>query len=132
MNADIEAILKTAENNNPVLKNGSVREVFEEAAEKTGTEIEINGDKMIPMDREYFCQAVLCLLDNAAKYKTEDSKTVVKISPKDIVISNRTGKDKFTPGTGIAIAERILEHHKLKLKTELKDGVFEARISKNS
>ena len=132
MNADIEAILKTAENNNPVLKNGSVREVFEEAAEKTGAEIEINGDKVIPMDREYFCQAVLCLLDNAAKYKTEDSKTVVKISPKDIVISNRTGKDKFTPGTGIAIAERILEHHKLKLKTELKDGVFEARISKNT
>lgn len=132
MNADIEAILKTAENNNPVLKNGSVREVFEEAAEKTGAEIEINGDKVIPMDREYFCQAVLCLLDNAAKYKTDGSKTEVKISPKDIVISNRTGKDKFTPGTGIAIAERILEHHKLKLKTELKDGVFDARISKNS
>ena len=60
------------------------------------------------------------------------SKTEVKINPKDIVISNRTGKDKFTPGTGIAIAERILEHHKLKLKTELKDGVFEARISKIS
>ena len=132
MNTGIEAILKTAENSNPVLKKGSVREVFEEAAKKTGTETVINGDKVIPMDREYFCQAVFCLLDNATKYKTDDSKTEVKISPKDIVISNRTGKDKFTPGTGIAIAERILEHHGLKLKTELKDGVFEARISKNA
>ena len=132
MNTGIEAILKTAENSNPVLKKGSVREVFEEAAKKTGAETVINGDKVIPMDREYFCQAVFCLLDNATKYKTDDSKTEVKISPKDIVISNRTGKDKFTPGTGIAIAERILEHHGLKLKTELKDGVFEARISKNA
>ena len=132
MNTDIESILKSAENNNPVLKKGSVREVFDEAAKKAGAETVINGDKVIPMDREYFGQAVYCLLDNAVKYKTDGSKTEVKISPKDIVITNRTDKDKFTPGTGIAIAERILEHHKLKLKTELKDGVFVARISKNA
>ena len=132
MNTDIESILKSAENNNPVLKKGSVREVFDEAAKKAGAETVINGDKVIPMDREYFGQAVYCLLDNAVKYKTDGSKTEVKISPKDIVITNRTDKDKFTPGTGIAIAERILEHHKLKLKTELKDGVFVARINKNA
>ena len=39
-------------------------------------------------------------------------------------------RGQFTPGTGIAIAGRLFEQHKLKLTTDLKDGVFEARITK--
>ena len=86
--------------------------------------------ELTPMDREYFKHAVFCLIDNAAKYKTVDSDIDVKIGKKEITVTNKTELDKFTPGTGIAIAGRILEQHRLKLKTKLEDGVFEAKISK--
>ena len=130
MNNDIEAILKTADKINPVLVKGSVKEVFEQAAEKAGAKINLTGDTEIPMDREYFKHAAFCLIDNAAKYKTEDSDIDVKIGKKEITVTNKTELDKFTPGTGIAIAGRIIEQHKLKLKTKLEGGVFEAKISK--
>ena len=129
MNSSIEAILKTAEKNNLVLKKASVKDVFEQTASKSGIEIDISGDKEIPMDKEYFGQAVYCLIDNANKYKTTDSKVGVKIG-KDIVVTNKISKDSFTPGTGIAIAGRIIEQHKLKLKTKIENGIFEARITK--
>ena len=130
MNADIESILKTAEKNDLVFEKCSVRDVIVSEAEKAGADIEINGDNVIKMDREYFSRAVCCLIDNAVKYKTEGTKIGVKIGKKDIRITNKTGKDRFVPGTGIAIAERIIGQHGLMLKTGLKDGVFEAVIVK--
>ena len=130
MNKDIEAILKSADKTNIVLEKASVKEVFEQEAKKAGAEINIEGDTELPMDKEYFRHAVFCLVDNASKYKSEDSKIDVKIDKKAITVSNKTDADKFTPGTGIAIAGRILEQHKLELKTKLEEGVFEARISK--
>ena len=130
MNKDIEAILKSADKTNIVLEKASVKEVFEQQAEKAGAEINIEGDTELPMDKEYFRHAIFCLVDNASKYKSEDSKIDVKIDKKAITVTNKTDADKFTPGTGIGIAGRILEQHKLKLKTKLEEGVFEARISK--
>lgn len=130
MNKDIEAILKSADKTNIVLEKTSVKEVFEQQAKKAGAEINIEGDTELPMDKEYFKHAVFCLVDNANKYKTEDSKIDVKIGKKEITVTNKTELDKFTPGTGIAIAGRILEQHRLKLKTKLEDGVFEAKIGK--
>ena len=130
MNKDIEAILKSADKTNIVLEKASVKEVFEQQAKKAGAEINIEGDTELPMDKEYFKHAVFCLVDNASKYKSEDSKIDVKIDKKEILITNKTELDKFTPGTGIAIAGRILEQHKLKLRTKLEGGVFEAKISK--
>ncbi len=129
MNGSIEAILKTAEKNNLTLRKASVRDVFEQAASKSGIAIDISGDKDIPMDKEYLGQAVYCLIDNAGKYKSADSKIGVKIG-RDIVITNKTSKDNFTPGTGLVIAGRIIEQHKLKLRTKIEDGIFEARITK--
>ena len=82
------------------------------------------------MDKDYFSQALFCLIDNAEKYKTEGTKIDIKIDKNSIVISNKTGADKFTPGTGIAIAERIFEQHKLHLTTAIKGGIFEAKIAK--
>ena len=130
MNSDIEEILKTADKTSLVFSKTSVREIFEDAASKAGVSPEIRGDKELKIDRDYFMTAVFNLIDNAAKYKTKDSAIEVDIKPKAVVIRNRTAADKFTPGTGIAIAGRILEQHRLKLKTELKDGVFEAVITK--
>lgn len=130
MNRDIEMILKTADKTLPDLTKGSVKEVFEEVASMAGIDIRISGDKEIPMDKDYFKQAIFCLLDNASRYKSEGSKIEVKISSSEIVISNKTSADKFTPGTGLAIAGRIIEQHKLMLMTSLKDGVFESKIAK--
>jgi K+-sensing histidine kinase KdpD len=106
-----------------------LREIFEEAAEKTGTVLRIKGDRKTKLDRDYFRTAVFNLLDNAARYRTKDSEIEVNITPKAVVITNKTGADSFTPGYGIAIAGRIIEQHGQKLSTELKDGVFEARIT---
>ena len=114
----------------PVLSKGSVKAVFEEAAAMADAEIRISGDKEIPMDKDYFKQAVFCLLDNAARYKSEGSKIEVKISSSDITITNKTSADKFTPGTGLAIAGRIIEQHKMVLRTSVKGGIFEAKIAK--
>lgn len=130
MNKDIEAILKTAEKSDRRYIKDSVRTAIAEAAEKAGEKLVIKGDTDIRMDKEYFKTAIFCLIDNASKYKTSDSQIEVDITGKGFTIRNKTDAGKFTPGTGLAIAGRILEQHKLYLKTELKDGVFEARVSK--
>ena len=130
MNKDIEAILKTAEKTDRKFVKASVRTALAEAAEKAGAEVVIKGDTDIKMDREYFKTALFCLIDNASKYKTADSKIEADITGKGIKITNKTDAAKYTPGTGLAIAGRILEQHRLYLKTQLKDGVFEAMITK--
>ena len=130
MNKDIEAILKTAEKSDMKLTKTSVRSCIEEAAKKKGADLNITGDNEIKMDKDYFCQALYCLIDNADKYKSEGSQVDVKIDKKSIVIRNKTDAAKFTSGTGLAIAGRILEQHRLKLNTKLEDGVFEAIISR--
>ena len=130
MNKDIEAILKTAEKSDRKFVKASVRTALAEAAEKAGAEVVIKGDTDTKMDREYFKTALFCLIDNASKYKTADSKIEADITGKGIKITNKTDAAKYTPGTGLAIAGRILEQHRLYLKTQLKDGVFEAMITK--
>ncbi len=130
MNKDIEAILKTAEKSDRKFIKASVRTALAEAAEKAGAEVVIKGDTDTKMDREYFKTALFCLIDNASKYKTADSKIEADITGKGIKITNKTDAAKYTPGTGLAIAGRILEQHRLYLKTQLKDGVFEALITK--
>lgn len=130
MNKDIESILKTAERSDRKQSKESVRSCIGEVASKLGEDVQIKGDTQIKMDKEYFNTAIYCLLDNAAKYKSNDSKIEVDITCKAVTIRNKTDKDNFTPGTGIAIAGRILEQHKLLLDTNLKDGVFEARFGK--
>ena len=130
MNRDIEAILKTAEKSDRKFAKASVKACIEDVAAKLGADIDIKGDTEIKMDKDYFKTALSCLIDNANKYKAADSKIDVAITGKDFTITNKTDSGKFTPGTGLAIAGRILEQHKLYLETTLKDGVFEARISK--
>lgn len=130
MNKDIEAILRTVEKTDRKFAKESVRSCIGEVAAKLGEDVQIKGDAQIKMDKEYFKSALYCLLDNAVKYKSADSKIEVDITCKAVTIRNKTDKDNFTPGTGIAIAGRILEQHKLMLKTKLKDGVFEARFGK--
>jgi K+-sensing histidine kinase KdpD len=130
MNKDIEAILKTAEKTDRKFTKASVRTCLGEVAEKLGVDIQLKGDMQLKMDKDYFETALYCLLDNASKYKKSDSKIEVDITSKAVTIRNQTGKEKFTPGTGIAIAGRILEQHKLQLCTVLKDGVFEAKFGK--
>ena len=130
MNKDIEAILKTVEKTDRKFVKASVRTALAEAAEKAGAEVVIKGDTDTKMDREYFKTALFCLIDNASKYKTADSKIEADITGKGIKITNKTDAAKYTPGTGLAIAGRILEQHRLYLKTQLKDGVFEALITK--
>ena len=130
MNRDIEAILKTAEKSDRKFAKASVKACIEDVAAKLGADIDIKGDTEIKMDKDYFKTALSCLMDNANKYKAADSKIDVAINGKDFTITNKTDSGKFTPGTGLAIAGRILEQHKLYLETTLKDGVFEARISK--
>ena len=130
MNKDIEAILRTVEITDRKFAKESVRSCIGEVAAKLGEDVQIKGDAQIKMDKEYFKSALYCLLDNAVKYKSADSKIEVDITCKAVTIRNKTDKDNFTPGTGIAIAGRILEQHKLLLDTNLKDGVFEARFGK--
>ena len=130
MNKDIEAILKTAEKSDRKLTKSSVRDCVEEAAKRVGAELILNGDREIKMDKAYFSQALYCLIDNAYKYKSEGATIDVKIDKNDIVITNKTDAEKFTPGTGLAIAGRILEQHKLHLNTAVKAGIFEAKITR--
>lgn len=132
MNKDIEAILKTAERSDLKLSKVSVRSCVKEAAEKVGADLIISGDREIKMDKDYFSQALYCLIDNAYRYKVEGASIDVKIDKNDIVITNKTDSDKFTPGTGLALAGRILEQHKLVLDTKLSDGTFRARIGKKA
>lgn len=130
MNKDIEAILKTAEKSDMKLVKSSVRSCFDDAAKRAGAKIDITGDRELRMDKDYFCQALYCLVDNANRYKSEGSGIDVKIGKKEIVIRNKTDAGKFTSGTGLALAGRILEQHRLKLNTKLENGVFEAAITK--
>ena len=130
MNSDIETILKTAEKSDRKLSKCSVHECFNEVADKLGADVYIKGDTIIAMDKDYFKTALFCLIDNANKYKKADSKIEVQITSKLITVTNKTDLNNFTPGTGISIAGRILEQHKLHLKTAVKDGVFEAKIGK--
>lgn len=130
MNKDIEAILKTAEKSDRNFTKESVRTCIDEVAAKLGTDFFVKGDMKINMDKEYFKTALFCLLDNADKYKEADSKIEVDITSKAVTIKNKTAADRFTPGTGIVIAGRILEQHKLHLRTDIKDGVFEAKFGK--
>ena len=132
MNKDIEAILRTVEKTDRKFAKESVRSCIGEVAAKLGEDVQIKGDAQIKMDKEYFKTALYCLLDNAVKYKSADSKIEIDITCKAVTIRNKTDKDNFTPGTGIAIAGRILEQHKLMLETKLKDGVFEARFGKKA
>ena len=129
MNKDIEAILKTADKTSITVSPASIRKCIEETASKAGLDADIKGDAEYKIEKDYFNTALFCLLDNAARYKTAGSKAEVNITSKAVTITNKTASDKFTPGTGIAIAGRILEQHKLKLTTCLKDGVFEVKIS---
>ena len=130
MNNDIETILKSAEKPDRKFVKCSVHECFDEVAAKLGVDLYIKGDTTIAMDKDYFNTALFCLIDNANKYKKADSKIGVMISSNLIMVTNKTDADKLTPGTGIAIAGRILEQHKLYLQTSVKDGVFEAEIRK--
>ena len=130
MNSDIEAILNTADKSDRTFSKTPIRPCLEEVAKKAGADIDISGDASIKMDKDYFKTALFCLVDNAARYKTEGTKIEASVSPKCITIKNKTSAGKFTPGFGIAIAGRIIEQHGLKLTTGLKDGVFEAKISK--
>ena len=130
MNRDIEAILKTAEKSDRKFIRTSVRSCIEEAASGLGAGIDIKGDTEIKMDKEYFKTALCCLIDNAVKYKAADSGIDAAVSGKEILIKNRTDATSYTPGTGIAIAGRILEQHKLYLKTGIRDGYFEAKITR--
>ncbi len=130
MNSDIESILKTADKTSLKLSKTSIRLCLEEVASKAGAGIDIKGDAEYMTERDYFNTALFCLVDNAVKYGNKDAKIEAVITSKSITIRNKTTAGKFTPGTGIAIAGRIFEQHKLKLTTDLKDGVFEARITK--
>ena len=132
MNSDIETILKTAEKTDRKYTKNSVHECFDEVAAKLGADVYIKGDMNIAMDKDYFKTALFCLIDNANKYKKADSKIEVQITSKLITITNKTDLNNFTPGTGIAIAGRILEQYKLHLNTSVKDGIFEAKIGKKA
>ena len=129
MNKDIEALLKTADKTSLKLSKTSIRKCFEEVASKAGADINIKGDAEYKIEKDYFNTALFCLVDNAAKYGNKDAKIEATVTSKAITIRNKTAAVNYTPGTGIAIAGRIMEQHKLKLTTDLKDGVFEAKIS---
>ncbi|MBR4403957.1 MAG: HAMP domain-containing histidine kinase, partial [Clostridiales bacterium] len=85
MNKDIEAILKTAEKSDLKLNRSSVRACVEAAAKKVGADIIISGDREMKMDKDYFSQAIFCLIDNAYRYKAEGATIDVKIDKNDIV-----------------------------------------------
>ena len=129
MNKDIEALLKTADKTSLTLSKTSIRKCLEEVASKAGAGIDIKGDAEYKIEKDYFNTALFCLVDNAAKYGNKDSKIEATVNSKAITIRNKTAAGNYTPGTGIAIAGRIMEQHNLKLTTDLKDGVFEAKIS---
>ena len=94
-----------------------------------GASIDIKGDAEYKIEKDYFNTALFCLVDNAAKYGNNGAKIEATVTSKAITIRNKTAAGNYTPGTGIAIAGRIMEQHKLKLTTDLKDGIFEAKIS---
>ena len=112
----------------PVESLFGVKDAVMEAADKLGVKPEISDDTKIKADREYFIQAVYNLIDNAAQYGLEGFPIKVEIKSGKMIISNHTESAKFTPGTGLAIADRFLSRCGMLLSLELEDGVFKAVI----
>ncbi|MCR4688089.1 MAG: hypothetical protein K5745_00910, partial [Saccharofermentans sp.] len=128
VNFKLESILKAAERTNPKLETISTNEIFTMVAEQIGGDIAINGDSKIRVDKEYFEQAVFILVDNALRYKSQGTKAEVNITQGTIKVTNKTGEDKFTPGIGLALADRILAQNNMQLTTSIKGGIFEAKV----
>ena len=106
----------------------NLRSSVEEIAEKAGVNVNISGDAKIKADKEFFEQALFNLLDNAGKYKQEDSEITVRTDRRKMLIENNCKEDKFTPGAGIAIADRYLSQTGMSLKQRIKDGRFISEI----
>ena len=123
----IGKILKAAEKE-PVKTLFPVREAVEATASELGLKLNINGDMKIRADRELFAQALYNLLDNADKYRLEKSEISVRIDRRKLLIENSIKEDKFTPGAGIAIADRYLTQTGMQLRQKIKDGRFISEI----
>ena len=126
VNNMVERILKAADRK-AVKTVFETREVVEQIAKKIGAEVVINGTQKIHSDREFFEQAIYNLIDNAGKYRSEGD-IIVDIKRHGLEIVNKCGSDKFTPGAGIAIADRFLIQNGMNLKLRLKNGNFIAYI----
>ena len=126
VNNMVERILKAADRK-AVKTVFETREVVEQMAKKIGVEIVINGTHKIRADREFFEQAIYNLIDNAGKYRSEGD-ILVDINRNGIEIINQSGSEGFTPGAGIAIADRFLIQNGMSLKVKLKGGRFIADI----
>lgn len=126
VNDMVEKILKAADRK-PVKTVFEIREVIEQMAEKTGAEVVINGTGKINTDREFFEQAIYNLIDNANKYRSEGD-ILVNIKRRGIEIVNLCDSEVFTPGAGIAIADRFLVQNGMRLKLKVNDGKFIADI----
>lgn len=122
------ATISEAAERPPVESVFGVKDAVMEAADKLGVIPEISDDTKIKTDREYFIQAVYNLIDNAARYGLEGYPVKIEIKTGKMIISNHCGADKFTPGTGLAIADRFLSQCGMLLSLELKDGVFKAVV----
>ena len=127
MNDMISSISEAAERP-PVESLFGVKDAVVEAADKLGVKPEISDDTKIKADREFFIQAVYNLIDNAVRYGLEGYPVKVEIKAGKMIISNHSKSDKYTPGTGLAIADRFLTRCGMLLSLELKDGVFKAVI----
>ena len=126
VNDMVEKILKAADRK-PVRSVCEIREVIEQMAEKIGVEVVINGTGKIKADREFFEQAIYNLIDNANKYRSEGD-ILVNIKKREIEIVNNCDSEEFTPGAGIAIADRFLIQNGMRLKLKVNDGSFTADI----
>lgn len=127
VNDMVEKILKAADRK-PVKTVFEIREVIEQMAEKTGAGVVINGTGKIRTDREFFEQAIYNLIDNANKYRSEGD-ILVNIKRRGIEIVNPCDSEVFTPGAGIAIADRFLVQNGMRLKLKVNDGKFIADIN---
>ena len=127
MNEMVDTINSAVERD-PVESVFGVKDAVNEAAAKLGVRLEISDDTNIKADREYFIQAVYNLIDNAAQYGLKGSPIKVEIKNGKMIISNHTESAKFTPGTGIAIADRFLTRTGMLLTLDLDDGLFKAVI----
>ena len=128
VNDMVEKILKAADRK-PVKTVFEIREVIEQMSERTGADVVINGTGKIKTDREFFEQAIYNLIDNANKYKSEGD-ILVNIKRHGIKIVNPCDSQVFTPGAGIAIADRFLIQNGMRLNLKVKGGKFIAEINK--
>ena len=126
VNNMVERILKAADRKT-VKTLFETREVVEQMAKKIGVEVVINGTQKIHADREFFEQAIYNLIDNAGKYRSEGD-ILVDIKRNGIEIVNNCGSEKYTPGAGIAIADRFLIQNGMNLKVKQKKSRFIAEI----